>query len=43
MTEASATGSGVGPPLGAHTRTVLAEVGYSAEEIDELVRPGVAA
>jgi formyl-CoA transferase len=32
-----------GPPLGAHTRTVLAEVGYSAEEIDELIRSGVAA
>ncbi|HWN36480.1 MAG TPA: CoA transferase [Pseudonocardia sp.] len=32
-----------GPPLGAHTRAVLGEVGYSGAEIDAMIRSGAAA
>jgi formyl-CoA transferase len=31
------------PPAGAHTREVLAELGYDSEEIDELIAAGAAA
>jgi crotonobetainyl-CoA:carnitine CoA-transferase CaiB-like acyl-CoA transferase len=28
------------PPMGAHTRAVLAESGFSADEIDRMLRDG---
>jgi crotonobetainyl-CoA:carnitine CoA-transferase CaiB-like acyl-CoA transferase len=31
------------PAAGAHTREVLAEIGYDADEVDELIAAGAAA
>ena len=43
LSETPAAVRGAAPVAGAHTRAVLAELGYTEAEIDDLLRSGAAA